>query len=58
MCPIYTIHKMKEARIYILLGKKLNSEATEDELAELGQLLQDMQVEPYRTELLQEVQGK
>ena len=58
MCPIYTIHKMKEARIYILLGKKLNSEATEDELAELGQLLQDMQVEPYRTELLQEIWQK
>lgn len=58
MCPTYTMHTMKEARIYILLGKKLSKEATKDELTELEQLLQDKQVEPYLAELLQEIWQK
>lgn len=49
---------MKEARIYILLGKKLSNEATQDDLAELEQLLQDKHVEPYLVELLREVWQK
>lgn len=49
---------MKEARIFILLGKKLSNEVTGDELAELEQLLQDKQVEPYLAELLQEIWQK
>ena len=49
---------MSEARIYILLGKKLSNEATKDELTELEQLLQDKKVEPYLAELLQEIWQK
>jgi ferric-dicitrate binding protein FerR (iron transport regulator) len=50
--------KMKEARIFILLGKKLSNEATDNELAELGQLLQDESVQPYLLEMVQEIWQK
>lgn len=49
---------MNEARIFVLLGKKLSNEATDNELAELGQLLQDESVQPYLVELVQEVWQK
>ena len=49
---------MKEARIFILLGKKLSNEATDNELAELGQLLQDESVQPYLLEMVQEIWQK
>jgi len=49
---------MNDARVFVLLGKKLNNEATEAELEELSQLLQDTSIQPYLLELLQEVWNK
>ncbi|MFT3705568.1 MAG: FecR domain-containing protein [Agriterribacter sp.] len=49
---------MNNARVFILLGKKLSNEATEAELNELGQLLEDKAIQPYLLELLQEVWQK
>ncbi len=49
---------MNEARIFILLGKKLSNEATAEELAELKHLLEDQPVEPYELELLQDIWQK
>jgi ferric-dicitrate binding protein FerR (iron transport regulator) len=46
---------MTEARIFILLGKKLSKEATAEELAELDQLLEDKMVEPYKLKLLEDI---
>lgn len=46
---------MDESRIYILLGKRLTHEATNEELAELTQLLEACQADPSKLELLQDV---
>lgn len=45
---------MDKSRILILLGKKLNHEATDEELAELDQLLEAGNIESYRTKKLQQ----
>lgn len=49
---------MTEARIFILLGKKLSREATAEELAELEQLLEDEMIEPYKLKLLEDAWQK
>lgn len=49
---------MNEARIFILLGKKLSNEATDGELAELNDLLETGMVEPYKLKLLQDIWQK
>lgn len=49
---------MNDSRVFVLLGKKLSNEATEAELNELSQLLQDKSIQPYLLELLQEVWQK
>lgn len=49
---------MNEARIFILLGKKLSNEATDGELAELNHLLETEMVEPYKLKLLQDIWQK
>ncbi len=49
---------MAEARIFILLGKKLSREATAEELVELSQLLEDKMVEPYKLTLLEDAWQK
>lgn len=49
---------MNDSRVFVLLGKKLSNEATEAELEELSQLLQDKAIQPYLLELLQEVWQK
>lgn len=46
---------MQDARTLVLLGKKLNNEATEEELTELAQLLEDKTIEPHSLELLHEI---
>ncbi|MGN6494298.1 MAG: FecR family protein [Agriterribacter sp.] len=46
---------MHDARTLVLLGKKLNNEATEEELIELAQLLQAASIKPHSLELLREI---
>lgn len=46
---------MNDARLFVLLGKKLNKEATEEELSELEELIRRESIQPYTLELLQEI---
>ncbi|MRG45930.1 DUF4974 domain-containing protein [Chitinophaga sp. SYP-B3965] len=46
---------MNDARLFVLLGKKLSKEATEEELSELEELIRRESVQPYTLELLQEI---
>ncbi|MBX2920900.1 MAG: FecR family protein [Chitinophagaceae bacterium] len=46
---------MQDARTFVLLGKKLNNEATEEELIELAHLLEQKDIEPHSLELLHEI---
>lgn len=46
---------MKGARLFVLLGKKLNGEATDKELSELDELIRRESIQPYVLESLQEI---
>lgn len=46
---------MNDARLFVLLGKKLSKEATDEELSELEELIRRESVQPYLLELLQEI---
>lgn len=46
---------MNDARLFVLLGKKLNKEATDEELSELEDLIRRESIQPYLLELLQEI---
>ena len=46
---------MNDSRLFVLLGKKLNKEATEKELSELEELIRRDAIQPYTLELLQEI---
>lgn len=46
---------MTDARLFVLLGKKLNKEATDEELSELEELIRRESIQPYLLELLQEI---
>lgn len=49
---------MNDARLYVLIGRKLSGEATVEELEELEQLLRQHPVQPYMLEMLQEIWAK
>lgn len=49
---------MNDARLYVLIGRKLSGEATDEELAELEQLIRRKPVQPYMLEMLQEIWAK
>lgn len=49
---------MQDDRLFVLLGKKLNDEATDEELTELAELLDNMQLQQHKLELLQELWKK
>lgn len=49
---------MNDSRLFVLLGKKLNNEATDKELSELEELIRQKSVQPYTLELLQEIWRK
>lgn len=49
---------MQDERLFVLLGKKMNGEATEDELAELAQILDETPIRNHTIELIQEVWKK
>ncbi|SIO05450.1 FecR family protein [Chitinophaga niabensis] len=46
---------MNDTRLFVLLGKKLNKEASEAELSELEELIRQNAVQPYTLEALQEI---
>lgn len=46
---------MNDTRLFVLLGKKLNKEATDEELSELEELIRRESIQPYLLELLQEI---
>lgn len=46
---------MNDARLFVLLGKKLNNEATDKELSELEELIRRESIQPYILESLQEI---
>lgn len=46
---------MNDTRLFVLLGKKLSKEATDEELSELEELIRRDAVQPYLLELLQEI---
>lgn len=49
---------MQDERLFVLLGKKMNNEATEDELAELAQILDQTPISNHTIELIREVWKK